>query len=108
MTPLHATSRGQIMLVECMMYLTLPNIVPFWLCFNTRSTAIQCLQFVYDPNFVLNIPIPCYIFITQMLFVLGVSTYNFMFYMIGRITAAVMTHILLWNCNNFVGIYLVF
>ena len=23
---------------------TLPNIVPFWLCFNIRSTAIQCLQ----------------------------------------------------------------
>jgi hypothetical protein len=26
------------------MYLTFPNIVPIWLCFNIRSTAIQCLQ----------------------------------------------------------------
>jgi hypothetical protein len=24
--------------------ITLPNIVPFWLCFNIKSTAIQCLQ----------------------------------------------------------------
>jgi hypothetical protein len=49
------------------MYLTLPNIEPFWLCFNIRSTAIQCLQFVYRPNFLfINIPIPCYIFIKQM------------------------------------------
>jgi hypothetical protein len=47
----------------------LPDIVaaePFWLCFNIRSTAIQCYQFAYLPNFVLNIPIPCYIFIKQM------------------------------------------
>ena len=52
---------------------------------------MQCLQFVYRPDFFLNIPFPCYIFIEQMsLYVFkgggggGVSTYNFMFYMIGR------------------------
>jgi hypothetical protein len=85
MTPLHVTSRRRIMLVEYIMYLTLPNIVPFWLCFNIRSTAIQCLQLYIVLNFLLSIPIPCYIFIKQMsLFVWGVSTYNFVFYVIGR------------------------
>jgi hypothetical protein len=54
------------------MYLTLANIVPFWLCYNIRSTAIQCLQLYIVLIFFLNIPIPRYIFIKQMsLFVLG-------------------------------------
>jgi hypothetical protein len=33
---------------------------------NIRSTIIQGLQFVYLPNFFLNIPIPCYIFVKHM------------------------------------------
>ena len=48
------------------MYLTLPNIEPFWLCFNIRSTIIQCQQLVYRPIFSLNIPIPCYIYIKEV------------------------------------------
>ena len=65
MTPLHVTSQNRFH-VSRIMYLTLTNLEPFWLCFNIRSTAIQCLQFVYRPKFFLNIPIPCYIFIKQM------------------------------------------
>ena len=35
------------------MHQTLPNLKPFWLCISIRSTSIQCLQFVYRPNFLL-------------------------------------------------------
>ena len=97
------------------MYLTLPNFEPFWLCFNIRSTAIQCLQFVYRPFF-LNIPFPYYIFIKQMsLFVLGrgISTYNFMFYMIGRrldnsiLTRFMHTHTFFFFVANAVVLFVV-
>jgi len=86
MTPLHVTSRGRINNVSD----PSQHSALLVMFYNIRSTAIQCLQFVYRPNFVLNIPFPCYIFIKQMsLFVQciwGVSTYNFMFYMIaGRL-----------------------
>jgi hypothetical protein len=69
--------------------LTLPNIEPFWLCFNIRSTAYNVNNLYYIVLiFFLDIPIPCYIFIKQIsLFVLGGRegfTYNSMFYMIGH------------------------
>ena len=63
MTPLHVTSHSPFLLFEYIIYLTLPNIVPFWLCFNIRSTMVTI---VYRPIFFLHIPIPCYIFIKQM------------------------------------------
>jgi hypothetical protein len=42
------------------------NRKPFCIYFDIRSTAIQCLQYVYRPSFFLNILIPCYIFIKQL------------------------------------------
>jgi hypothetical protein len=72
------------------MYLTLPSLEPFWLCVNIRPTAIQGLQFVYLPNFIFNIPIPCYIFIKHMnLFVFfcwggGYIMFSLVFVVTGR------------------------
>ena len=60
------------------------HLVPIYLITDQLQYNVNNLYFVL--NFFLNISIPCYIFIKQVsLFVLwGVSTYNFMFYMIGK------------------------
>ena len=57
------------------MYLTLPNIEPFWLCCNIRSTAIQCLQFAYRPYFFLLI-FPSHVIFSSLFVNRGSGVYN--------------------------------
>jgi hypothetical protein len=68
-------------------------------------TTNTMFTIVYRPNYFLNIPIPCYIFIKQMsLFVVwgGGSTYNFMFYM--NVHLLISTVLLRLHVKHFIGL----